>query len=135
MKRTFLIPGLFLSAVVLLFAQQQPAKPLSGPVLTLKQTSHDFGDIRQGDVVEHVFEFTNTGNEPLIIQDIRITCGCTQPKWPKEPIMPGGKGEIRVGFNSAGKMGIQTKSLPIISNAINDPVITFTTNVLPKNPQ
>lgn len=135
MKRSALFTWLFLSWFTLVFAQQQPAKPVSGPVLTLKQTTHDFGDIRQGDVVEHVFEFTNTGNEPLIIQDIRITCGCTQPKWPKEPIMPGGKGEIRVGFNSAGKMGIQTKSLPIISNAINDPVITFTTNVLPKNPQ
>lgn len=133
MKRIAALSALIFTAL-LVFAQQAP-KAAFGPVLTLKETSHDFGDIRQGDVVEHVFEFTNTGNEPLIIQDVRITCGCTQPKWPKEPIMPGAKGEIKVGFNSAGKMGIQTKSLPIISNAVNDPVITFTTNVLPKNPQ
>ena len=82
-----------------------------------------------------VFEFTNTGNAPLIITNIPTTCGCTQPVWPREPIMPGAKGEIKVGFNSTGKLNKQTKNLPIISNATNDPTITFTTNVLVKQPQ
>jgi hypothetical protein len=127
-----------LCLLLTLSASAQEAKSsekVNGPVLTLEKTTHDFGDIYQGDRVEHVFKFTNTGNEPLIIQDIRITCGCTQPEWPRQPIMPGGKGEIKVGFNSAGKMGLQNKSLPVISNAMNDVAITFTTNVLAKNPQ
>jgi hypothetical protein len=126
---------LMLFGSVVLSVVAQDAKPAKGPVLTLEKTSHDFGDIQQGEVVEHVFKFTNTGNEPLIITNVQASCGCTTPQWTKEPVMPGGKGEIKVGFNSAGRMGIQSKSLPVISNAVNDVVINFTTNVLPKNPQ
>jgi len=117
------------------FAQQATVAKVDGPVLTLEKTTHDFGDIFQGETVEQVFKFTNTGNQPLIITNIPTTCGCTQPVWPREPIMPGGKGEIKVGFNSTGKLNKQTKNLPIISNANNDPAITFTTNVLVKQPQ
>jgi hypothetical protein len=132
MKRLVFL--LLIGSIVLPVAGQD-AKPAKGPVLTLEKTAHDFGDIQQGEVVEHVFKFTNTGTEPLIITNVQASCGCTTPQWTKEPVMPGGKGEIKVGFNSAGRMGIQSKSLPVISNAINDVVINFTTNVLPKNPQ
>jgi hypothetical protein len=135
-KYSFL--AIVLLAATTLFAQESkpaPAAKEDGPVLTLEKTTHDFGDIYQGDVVEHVFKFTNTGNQPLIITNIQISCGCTTPDWPRTPIMPGGKGEIKVGFNSNGKMNKQTKTLPIISNAVNDSSITFTTNVLPKQPQ
>jgi hypothetical protein len=116
-------------------AVAQDGQKVNGPVLTLEKSSFDFGDIYQGDKVEHIFKFTNTGNEPLIITNVQISCGCTQPEWPKNPIMPGGKGEIKVGFNSAGKMGHQSKNLPIVSNAVNDASVTFTTNVLQKDPQ
>jgi hypothetical protein len=113
---------------------QATTKKVSGPVITLEKNTYDFGDITQGDKVEHVFKFANTGNEPLIITNIQISCGCTTPQWPREPIPPGGKGEITIGFNSAGKMGKQNKVLPIQSNAVNsdDAKITFTTNVLEK---
>lgn len=117
------------------FSQQAPAAKVDGPILTLEKTTHDFGDIYQGDVVEQVFKFTNTGNQPLIITNIQTSCGCTTPEWPRNPIMPGGKGEIKVGFNSTGKLNKQTKNLPIISNASNDASIVFTTNVLVKQPQ
>ena len=103
--------------------------------MTLEANTHDFGDITQGDVVERVFKFTNTGNQPLIITNITTSCGCTTPVWPRDPIMPGGKGEIKVGFNSTCKLNKQTKTLPIISNSISDASITFTTNVLSKQPQ
>jgi hypothetical protein len=116
-------------------AVQAPVIKTDGPVLTLEKTSHDFGDIYQGDIVEHTFKFTNTGNQPLLITNIQTSCGCTTPQWPRDPIMPGGKGELKVGFNSAGKINKQTKVLPIISNASNDASITFTTNVLDKKPQ
>jgi hypothetical protein len=121
------------------FAQKAPVQPaiqkVDGAVITLEKSAHDFGDIAQGDVVEQVFKFTNTGNQPLIISEIKTTCGCTTPVFPKNPIMPGASGEIKVGFNSAGKANKQTKVLPIISNAANDASITFTTNVIVKQPQ
>lgn len=131
--KNFLI--LLLMAILAYPVLAQDAQKAKGPVLTLEKSAHDFGDIQQGEIVEHVFKFTNTGTEPLIITNVQASCGCTTPQWTKEPVMPGGKGEIKVGFNSAGRMGIQSKSLPVISNAVNDVVINFTTNVLPKNPQ
>ena len=131
--RKYLILFVLAFVSVQLVAQEKKA---SGPVLTFEKNTHDFGDITQGDRVEKVFTFTNTGNEPLIISDIRVTCGCTVPKWPRQPIMPGEKGEITVGFNSAGKMGKQNKTVTVISNTVgDDALITFTTNVLAKEPQ
>ena len=89
----------------------------------------------QGDKVEEVFKFTNTGNEPLIITNVQVTCGCTTPKgWPRDPIAPGGKGELTIAFASAGKMGRQNKVVTIVSNAANadGAQISFTANVLEK---
>lgn len=114
------------------FAQQAKA---TGPVITFEKKTHDFGDIAQGDKVEETFKFTNTGNEPLIITNVQVTCGCTTPKgWPRDPVAPGGKGEITVAFNSTGKIGKQNKTVTVISNASNADggQITFSTNVLEK---
>lgn len=111
------------------------AEKKDGAMITFDKKTHDFGDIMQGDKVEHTFYFTNTGNEPLIITNVQVSCGCTTPKgWPRDPIPPGGKGELTVGFNSTGKSGRQNKPVTIISNAVNvdGTQITFTTNVLPK---
>jgi hypothetical protein len=113
-----------------------PAKEkANGPVLAFEKNTHDFGDINQGEKVEQMFTFTNTGTEPLIITNIQVTCGCTAPEWPREPIMPGGTGKIKVVFNSAGKHGRQDKAVTVVSNAVNDDTkIRFTTNVLVKEP-
>ena len=131
----------FLMIVVLGFAAQgfaqQPANQ-AGPVITFEKKSHDFGDIVQGDKVEETFKFANTGTEPLIITNVQVTCGCTVPKgWPRDPIMPGGKGELTIAFNSAGKMGKQNKVVTVVSNAVNaeGAQISFTTNVLEKKAQ
>jgi hypothetical protein len=129
---------LFLIAVLSFAAQafaQEATKKLDGPIITFEKKSHDFGDISQGDKVEETFKFTNTGNEPLIITNVQVTCGCTVPKgWPRDPVMPGGKGEITVAFNSAGKIGRQNKVVTVVSNASNADggQISFTTNVLEK---
>jgi hypothetical protein len=131
-----------LLVVVLGFAfqafSQESTEKQGGPVITWDKKTHDFGDIVQGDKVEHTFYFTNTGNEPLLITNVQVSCGCTTPKgWPRDPVAPGGKGELTVAFNSAGKMGKQSKPVTVISNASNADggVITFTTNVLEKKPQ
>jgi hypothetical protein len=66
-----------------------------------------------------IFEFTNTGNEPLLIRNAKSSCGCTVPEWPKEPIPPGGKGQIKVQYNM--NPGPISKTITIESNAINKP--------------
>jgi hypothetical protein len=125
---------LFLLFVVALcapaFAQDANQK---GPVITFEKRKFDFGDIKQGDKVEHTFVFTNTGNEPLIITNVEVTCGCTTPKgFTRDPIAPGAKSEITVAFNSAGKLGRQNKVVTVVSNAVNTEghTIEFTANVL-----
>ena len=112
---------------------EQTTASQSGPVITFAEDSHDFGDIFQGDKVEHIFKFENTGTEPLIISNVQVTCGCTTKSFPRDPIMPGGNGEINIMFNSAGKMGKQNKIITVVSNAVaSSTKISITTNVLPK---
>lgn len=106
-----------------------------GPFITWEKSTHDFGDLVQGDKVEHTFKFKNTGNEPLIITNVQVTCGCTTPRgWARDPIAPGQAGEITVAFNSLGKYGKQEKVVTIVSNAANPQgaQILFSANVLEK---
>ena len=124
MKNIFLI--VFIVNISLcVFAQSK------GPILTFSESSFDFGDIVQGDKVEHIFKFENTGTDPLIISDVVTTCGCTVTKWNKEPILPGKSAEIVASFNSAGKEGRKNNVITIISNGSNSPTrITLITNVI-----
>jgi hypothetical protein len=75
-----------------------------------------FDTIMEGQVVEHIFPFTNTGNTALEIYDARTTCGCTVPEYPASSIPPNGKGEILVRFNSEDKIGFQDKPVVLIAN-------------------
>ena len=96
------------------------------------EKSRDFGDITQGDVVKHVFKFKNTGTEPLILSNVITSCGCTATEWPREPIAPGGTGEINATFNSKGKMGKQNKVITVVSNnAEGSARVSIIANVLP----
>ncbi len=93
------------------------------PRITFAETGiYDFGALTEGDTVEHTFAFTNTGQFPLIINNITASCGCTTPEWPREPVAPGAKSSIRVRFNSRGKMGQQSKSITVFANT--DPSMT-----------
>jgi len=105
---------------------------LDGPYVAFTEAVFDFKEIYQGDKVEHIFEFENTGNKPLIISNVQTTCGCTVPQWPKEAIAPGAKEKLKVVFNSRGKMGRQNKVITIVSNAANNPErVRLTGSVLP----
>jgi len=122
--------------VVAFAAQAQEAKLASttnAAVITISEDKKDFGDIIQGEKVEHTFRLENTGGAPLVISNVAATCGCTVPAWPKEPIAPGDHADIKVTFNSAGKMGKQNSVVRIYSNA-TEPIqkISMITNVLPK---
>ncbi len=94
-----------------------PAPPV-GPTtsLTFAESEFNFGQIKAGEKVQHVYKFTNTGNEPLVISNAKGSCGCTVPSWPKEPIGVGEEGEILVEFDSKGKSGNQTKTVTITAN-------------------
>ncbi len=118
---------LMLSLIVMLFAVlsfQLTASAQGAPTTTVEfeELEWDFGEITQGDKVTHIFKFTNTGNEPLILNSAKGSCGCTVPEWPKEPILPGEGGEIKVTFNSKGKKGKQTKSVTLTGNTDPNPV-------------
>lgn len=99
------------------------ADPMTGvaeaaPTTKIKfaETSHDFGKIKQGDVVKHTFKFTNVGENDLVLKNVRPSCGCTALEWPREAIAPGESGEIEAQFNSRGKMGKQHKYFTIQYN-------------------
>ena len=118
MKHLF---SVVLSMVVFVgVSQEVELDPANGPIITFSEKMFEFGEINQGDIVEHVFTFENTGNAPLILSDVKVTCGCTVPSWPKKPIAAGESAELQVRFNSRGKSGTQNKIITIISNAQND---------------
>ena len=112
----------------------QNTKIPSGAIITWEKSTHDFGDVFQGDKVEHTFRFTNTGNKDLVITNVEVTCGCTTPKgWPRDPIPPGGSGELSVAFDSAGKIGKQNKVITITSNSVGTlNQVMFSATVLEK---
>ena len=136
--RKYLLLIIVLGLTVHSFAQNKTAEQKNGAVITWEKKTHDFGSLVQGDKAEHTFYFTNTGNEPLIITNVQIDCGCTTAKgWPRDPVPPRSNGEITVSFNTVGKMGMQNKAVTLVTNAVNADgnTITFTTNILDKKRQ
>ncbi|MEI8278897.1 MAG: DUF1573 domain-containing protein [Bacteroidota bacterium] len=98
-------------------ARDQQVTGMPKTTIQFEETKFDFGTIKEGDVVKHAFRFRNTGSNPLMISRTDVSCGCTTPSFPKEPIQPGGEGEIMVQFNSANKKGHQEKNVLVHSNA------------------
>jgi hypothetical protein len=100
-------------------ANQVTPSATTGKTTTVKfeETSYDWGKLKEGEKMTHLFKFKNTGNNDLIISDARGSCGCTVPEWPKEPIKPGKGGEIKVVFDSSHKNGPQTKTVTINANS------------------
>lgn len=80
------------------------------------EMEHDFGTIEQNTRNPKVFTFTNTGDEPLIISDAKGSCGCTVPRYPREPIPPGETGEIEVVYSPGNQKNKQTKTVTIVAN-------------------
>ena len=93
----------------------EPAKAVSGPVMTFEKTDIDYGTIAQGADPLRKFKFKNTGTEPLVIKNARGSCGCTVPAYKKEPVMPGETSEIEVRYDTQ-RVGPFTKSVTIETN-------------------
>jgi hypothetical protein len=139
MKKSILALGLCLFFAAAVNAQDAK-KPAAAPAVNKNQAEfkfekeeYNFGTIKQGDIVNYEFKFTNTGKEPLVITEAHGSCGCTVPEWPKEPIKKGQQAVIKVTFNSAGKLNMQDKTVTITSNAISQSkVLHLKGNVLEK---
>lgn len=97
--------------------RKQQAAAMPKTQLTFAETKHSFGKIKEGNLVRHAFRFRNTGTNPLFITDAVASCGCTVPSFSREPIPPGGTGEIVVEFNSKNRPGRQQKNVLVYSNA------------------
>ena len=134
MTKKFFTLTLFLSTLIFAGnAQSQSNEAVDGAEITFAESTKNFGDITQGDVVEHTFKFENTGSQPLIISNVLVTCGCTATNWPRDPIAAGKSSEITVKFDSKGKNGAQNKIITVVSNAVNPrEKVSIKTNVLPK---
>jgi len=124
MKRiiSFLLIGFF--ALNLVQAQNEEEikqENKKAPEITFEKTTHDYGTVKKGGNGECEFVFTNTGKEPLILSNVRSSCGCTVPSWPKEPIKKKKSGVIKVKYNT-NRMGVINKSITVYSNANNSPI-------------
>ena len=133
MKKLFLA---FLLIPAINFAQ--PATPgdrsnigSNAPEFKFKEDVWDFGNIAQGVPVTHVFEFTSSGKEPVVVSQVTASCGCTTPTWTKEPVTSGKTGSVSVTFNAA-REGAFTKTVTILSNTGEPKYLTIKGNVLPK---
>ncbi len=89
--------------------------------LKIDNPKHNFGFVREGEVVNMEFVIHNTGKEPLIISETKVECGCTTVEKPSQPIIPGASGIIKVSFDTKNKMDRQDRTVTIISNASNSP--------------
>lgn len=100
--------------------KEKQARNMPKTKISFDEKKHNFGTITEGEKVKHSFHFRNTGEHPLLITNAVASCGCTVPSYPKEPIPPGGDGNIEVEFNSTNRVGHQQKNVMIYSNADED---------------
>ena len=106
----------------------------SKPEAKFDKTQHDFGSIKEElGAVTTMFEFTNVGTSPLIIQRVSTSCGCTTPSYPHEPVLPGKKGVITVKYSTVARPGSFNKTIAVYTNVPDTVyVLTIKGNVIPK---
>ena len=113
--------------------REDKMKTMEKTVLRVTDSTHSFGEVVDGDKVNHTYVVENVGDKPLFIANVQTSCGCTVPKFSEEPILPGQTGTVVLEFNSAGKRGNVNKKALIVANATNAPYpISFTAEVQAK---
>jgi len=111
-----------------IIAQQNSAN------ISFEKEVHDFGKIKEdGGKVEYEFSFVNTGGSPLIITNVKASCGCTSPTWTEKPVMPGQKGFVKAVFNPVRRPGNFNKSIFVETNSTKErTILRITGEVLPR---
>ncbi len=129
MKKSLLTLAIVVLAGGASFAQGKKLNPTLGgkvdavnaPAATantmkFSKETHDFGTVKEGDPAVYEFTFTNSGKEPIVIQNAKGSCGCTVPSWPKEAVAPGKTANIKVNYNTQGRPGPINKTVTVTSN-------------------
>ena len=111
------------SALLLLFSLTLSAQ-MQAPKINFEKKAYDFGTIKEADgKVTYEFKFNNIGNQPLLLKNVRASCGCTTPKWTKEPILPGASGSISVTYDPRNRPGSFRKTVTVTTNS--EPANTY----------
>ena len=97
-------------------------RPTEGASIKFAETEHNYGNMKVGADGTYEFVFTNNGAEPLILNNVKSSCGCTVPEWPKEPIPAGQGGKIKVSYNTK-ITGAFSKTISVYTNAAKEPII------------
>ncbi len=128
MKKVLLIFTLVLSFGLMTKAQTNK------PKFSFKEVTHNFDNIKEEDgLATCQFDFKNVGSQPLVIHNVRASCGCTTPDWTRKPILPGGSGYIKVTYNPKGRPGTFNKTITVTSNAVSaNTVLRISGNVIPR---
>ncbi|MDD3876891.1 MAG: DUF1573 domain-containing protein [Bacteroidales bacterium] len=125
--------------------EQQPVDNPNAPVITFESETYDYGRVPLNSDGSCEFKFRNTGKEPLILTNVRASCGCTVPSWPQEPIAPGESGVISVRYTTMNRVHTINKNITVQSNASNptimlrltgevfDPAVTTAPDPAPQN--
>lgn len=123
MKKLTLILGLLFFATQMNIAHSNFQEQVEAEI-KFDKTLHDFGQIKKdAEAVKCVFTYTNTGNDMLFITRVVKSCGCTEPEYSREPVMPGQSAKIEVGYTATDKIGTFNKKLTVFTNAATESVI------------
>ena len=94
-----------------------PIQKAANSKCVFEKKIYDLGEIQQGEIVKYTMTFVNEGPDLLVIKSARASCGCTVPKWTREPVAAGAQGQLEVTFDSSGRSGKQHKSVMLITNS------------------
>lgn len=130
MKAAIVILSVFLAATLALIMCQQPktepntvsatvAEPQKPKAMTTIQwldSAKNVGKVKEGEKIELSFRFKNTGTEPLVVNNVVVSCGCTVAGKPEKPVMPGEEGVVKATFDSHGRVGTNHKTMAVYTN-------------------
>ncbi len=127
MKKLLSLSFLAIFSLSMVFAQTNPSSETvsiddQSAVIKFDETSHDYGTIEQNANGKYDFVFKNEGNVPLVLSNVRSSCGCTIPQWPREPIAPGATSTIEVKYDTR-RIGTFSKSITVTSNGSETPIL------------
>ena len=124
--KKFALICMFAALVFGVSAQEVETKdvPANGAKIRFEKMEHQYGTIQKGGNGDCQFTFWNDGNEPLILQTVKASCGCTTPKYTQKPVMPGESGVIDVHYNT-NNVGGFSKTVTVTSNAVDNPRVTL----------